>query len=1550
MRSSKYAPSFRKMLAVFTAVFLMGICSAPMVIAADPAPTASLIVKMTVGLTAAEQATVIAADGGTETSTVPALRLHIIKVPAADLPAVMQKYLSDPRVSRVEENKQRKVEAMVPFDPYFGAQWALTKIGWGQVFNTPPKGTAVVAVLDTGVDASHPDLAGKIMPGVSILDSATDGRTDSNGHGTSLAGIVAANTDNHAGIAGVGYAGVSVMPVTVLGSDGTGQDGDIIGGVIWAADHGANVILMGFSNAGFSQNLQDAIDYAWAKNIVVVAATGNNGQGTPTYPAGHRGVIGVSATDQNDVLAPFSNYGLDVFLAAPGVDIITTARVNTDSNLNYQTINGTSASSAFVAGVAGFMKAMNPTLTNGAILGRLARGADPAANPKDPAFTGKYGYGRVNMAKALADTGTAVLAPVGAATAAGGVVGPYRAAAACIAATTGNWNAAGTWTGCGATGPVAGDSVFINTGVTVTVPAGVAAACATIGFSANVGAASSIELASNTSTLTVSGAVTIQARSGTDGTANTNTINVGAGTFSAASVALQQSNVNNKYSQINISTGTVTITGNLTSAGTGSRIAFSGAGTLNFGGASFMSIVSGTFTASSTSTVNFYGAGDQIISPFAYTFDNVTLSGSGVKTLSNATITRILSLEGTATTLGTPAYTGPATIKYKGSGNQTTGSELPDAVAASGGVIIANTAGVVTLGKALILNPSSPVSSLTINSGASFNTNSVSNYALTFGTDFINNGTLTANGSPITITGNINQSISGFTTTGDVSMTKGGGTATFTGNVSGNGIGLTGNGILNLGAGLNHTFTGTWTRTAGTLNCNSSTLNLGGSLSGSGGTFTKGSGTVNYNAAGIQTIAAVIYNNLTFSGSGAKTMPTGTTVGGTLRIGTGTKATIAAGQTLAVGTLYLGGIGQVNGTWGSSSSTASHKDDLYFTSSTGVLSVTTGKAAQTITVTTPAPATAVYNTSFTVAATASSGLTVTYSSGSAGVCTNVGATFTMVSGTGACVVQYDQSGSADFSAAPQVTSNTTAQQIGQTISVTTAAPATAAYNTSFTVAATAGSGLAVSYSSGNNSVCTNVGALFTMVSGTGTCVVQYDQPGSADYSAAPQVTSNTTAQKIGQTITVTTPAPGTAAYNTSFTVAATAGTGLTVSYSSGNNSVCTNVGALFTMVSGTGTCIVRYDQSGSADYNAAPQVTSNTTAQQTGQTITVTTHAPATGLVGATFPVAANANSGLDVAISTSGACSGSGSNSATITLNSTSGTCTVSYNQVGNGNYTAATQVQDTTTVQTTVTVKTIPAGRSFTVDTSAPYTSEQTFTWTVGTSHTIATTSPQAGDAGTRYVFANWSDNGAQSHSVTTPATATTYTATFTTQYQLNTTFDVTKGYVLPMTGGWYNKDTMVNLTATPNSGNLFINWTGGVTVPTSAATTILMNGFKSVTANFDGTPYLTARVTGKSGLIDNRIWTITLTNTGTGTATGVYITGLTIDKGAGTTCTATVKTSLLPPGVPVVDVAVGSPKTSTVTLDFTGCASANIFSPTITFSYSGKTGSNSYYNMLR
>ncbi|HEV8249424.1 MAG TPA: S8 family serine peptidase, partial [Gaiellaceae bacterium] len=286
--------------------------------------TPLFLVKFVSGTSAAAQADAIAAAGGTDVSSIAPLRLHTVSF-AGSAEAGVAALGADPSVARVEADRSRELSAE-PSDTHYAGQWALPKIGWDQVYGTvAPAGSATVAVLDTGVDASHPDLQGQVVPGTNVVTDQGDGRTDPNGHGTAMAGIVAAATDNNGeGIAGVGYAGVSVMPVTVLGADGTGQDSDIIEGVVYAADHGADVILMAFSNPGFSASLQDAIDYAWAQGAVLVAAAGNDATSEPTFPAGDRGVMGVSSTDMSDALALGSNYGQDTFLGAPGFGIETT--------------------------------------------------------------------------------------------------------------------------------------------------------------------------------------------------------------------------------------------------------------------------------------------------------------------------------------------------------------------------------------------------------------------------------------------------------------------------------------------------------------------------------------------------------------------------------------------------------------------------------------------------------------------------------------------------------------------------------------------------------------------------------------------------------------------------------------------------------------------------------------------------------------------------------------------------------------------------------------------------------------------------------------------------------------------------------------------------------------------------------------------------------------------------------------------------------------------------------------------------------------------------
>ncbi len=429
-----------------------------------------------------------------------------------------------------------------------------------------------------------------------------------------------------------------------------------------------------------------------------------------------------------------------------------------------------------------------------------------------------------------------------------------------------------------------------------------------------------------------------------------------------------------------------------------------------------------------------------------------------------------------------------------------------------------------------------------------------------------------------------------------------------------------------------------------------------------------------------------------------------------------------------------------------------------------------GTTPQTITFTTNAPASAAYNSQFTVAATASSGLAVTFTS--SGSCSNSGATYTMTSGSGTCSVIANQAGNSTYAAAPTVTQTTSATTGSQTITFTTNAPASAAYNANFTVAATASSGLAVAYTSSGS--CTNSGATYTMTSGTGTCSVIANQAGNTNYSAAPTVTQTTSATAASQTITFTTNPPASAAYNAQFTVAATASSGLAVAYTSSGS--CSNSGATYTMTSGTGTCSVIANQAGNTNYAAAAQVTKTASATLASQSITFTTNPPASAAYNSQFTVAATASSSLAVAYTSSGACSNSG---ATYTMTSGTGTCSVIANQAGNTNYSAAAQVTKTasaTLASQSITFTTNPPA-------SAAYNSQFTVAATASSSLAVAYTSSGAcsnsgatytmtSGAGTCSVIANQSGNTNYSAAaqVTKSVTATPASASVNVGSTLN------------------------------------------------------------------------------------------------------------------------------------------------------------------------------------
>ena len=420
--------------------------------------------------------------------------------------------------------------------------------------------------------------------------------------------------------------------------------------------------------------------------------------------------------------------------------------------------------------------------------------------------------------------------------------------------------------------------------------------------------------------------------------------NTGIYTFSGTGKTISGTGtINIPYATIN---GTITNNGTLTVstalAGTGG-LTQGTTGVLNIGGTATMTTP--VFSAIGN-TVNYTGSAQTAI---VTTYSNLTLSGSGNKTFANnPTVNGVLSMEGTATlaiTSGTLAYGTNATLQYNAGTNARTVSttEWPATFSGTGGVIIKGT-GIITLNAAKVLGTNTNVP-LNITSGAKLTTG---NFGLTFHGDFIiNAGTFTAGSSPIVITGTTaTQSIAGFTTTGTVSMTKTSGTATFTENVSGAGLTINGNGgTLNLGSGLNHTFTGTWTRTNGTLNGGSSIINFNNATaaSGSGGTFIPNNSTVTFSLAGVQTgIPALTYNNISFLGSGNKTLDGAVTVNGKFTIGSSAYAILPDGTSSTAKVLTLVSTDQLGGSWGSTNSTlATNKNAAFGSITTGILNVST---------------------------------------------------------------------------------------------------------------------------------------------------------------------------------------------------------------------------------------------------------------------------------------------------------------------------------------------------------------------------------------------------------------------------------------------------------------------------------------------------------------------------------------------------------------------------------------------------------------------------------
>jgi subtilisin family serine protease len=432
---------------------------------ANPGPPAAvpgeILVKFAPTAPADKAATVFATNGLQSVRHFAPIDVHVCRVaPGGDVETALRTCRADNAVVYAEPN-YIYTASRTPNDPRFAELWGLQAAADADI-DAPEAWDAqtgaaqvLVAIIDTGVDYRHEDLRANIWsnPGESGGGRETNGRDDDgngfvddvhgwdfagddndpmddNGHGSHVAGTIAAAGDNRTGVVGVNWR-ASIMGCKFLDANGSGSAADAIEAILYAAGRGARVLNNSWGGGGFSQALRDAIEFARQQNAVFVAAAGNESRDNdafPSYPASYEvaNVLSIAASDRADALASFSNRGKStVDLAAPGVEVLSTTPGN-----RYQAFSGTSMATPHASGVAALLVAQAPQSTYQEILIRMAGSVDPL-----PAFTdATWSGGRLNAAAALA-TGPKV-AFVTRLDATPGLVGPYRVEAQALSDST----------------------------------------------------------------------------------------------------------------------------------------------------------------------------------------------------------------------------------------------------------------------------------------------------------------------------------------------------------------------------------------------------------------------------------------------------------------------------------------------------------------------------------------------------------------------------------------------------------------------------------------------------------------------------------------------------------------------------------------------------------------------------------------------------------------------------------------------------------------------------------------------------------------------------------------------------------------------------------------------------------------------------------------------------------------------------------------------------------------------------------------------------------
>jgi subtilisin family serine protease/Leucine-rich repeat (LRR) protein/C1A family cysteine protease len=342
----------------------------------EPAPPSRIILHFQPDTTEQERTAYIEAIGGTTNQVIDALDAVAITVPetitAQPLPESPVVVTSEPDYPVVALDEP-------PNDPRYPEQWALPVIGAPGAWEALPANapTVVIAVIDSGICAGHPDLSGRIVDGWDFVEDDAAPQDDF-GHGCSVAGVIAANVDNGEGIAGVA-PNATIMPLRVLDADGVGSYSDVAAGIVRAVDGGAAIINLSLGGYHSSEVLEEAVGYAASHGVTVVAAAGNTGDESVMYPAAYAPVIAVGSVDPDLSRSSFSTYGAGIDLWAPGSDILTTGLDG-----GYTLMTGTSLAAPHVTGVAALEMALGGELAiNGGIVG-IDGGGPIAPEPPEP--------------------------------------------------------------------------------------------------------------------------------------------------------------------------------------------------------------------------------------------------------------------------------------------------------------------------------------------------------------------------------------------------------------------------------------------------------------------------------------------------------------------------------------------------------------------------------------------------------------------------------------------------------------------------------------------------------------------------------------------------------------------------------------------------------------------------------------------------------------------------------------------------------------------------------------------------------------------------------------------------------------------------------------------------------------------------------------------------------------------------------------------------------------------------------------------------------------